>query len=143
MKTIVVGVDGSEHSIAALRWAVEEARLRQARVLAVYAWRPPHVSTAHEALHVLEVELDLGQEARELLKTIVAEAVPGTDVEIEQVVSEGSAASALLDAAEGADLLVVGSRGRGGFTGLLLGSVSQQVAQHARCPVVVVRPPVE
>jgi nucleotide-binding universal stress UspA family protein len=143
MKTIVVGVDGSDHSIAALRWGVEEARLRRARVLAVYAWRLPHVTTAHEALHVLEVDLDLGQEARELLKTIVAQAVPGTDVEIEQVVSEGSAAPALLAAAERADLLVVGSRGRGGFTGLLLGSVSQQVAQHARCPVVVVRPPVE
>ena len=139
MKTIVVGVDGSQHSVAALRWAVEEAGLRNARVLAVYAWRLPHVSTTHEALHVLKLEVDFERQAREFLESIIEEAVPHTKVEIEQVVPEESAASALIAAAERADLLVVGSRGHGGFTGLLLGSVSQQVAQHAPCPVVVVR----
>jgi nucleotide-binding universal stress UspA family protein len=139
MNTIIVGVDGSEHSIVALRWAVEEARLRNARVEVVYAWRLPHVSTMHEALHVLEIELDLEQEAREFLRTIVEEAVPDAQVQIEQTVREGPAASTLISAAEGAALLVVGSRGRGGFTGLLLGSVGQQVAQHAPCPVVIVR----
>jgi calcium-translocating P-type ATPase len=139
MNTIVVGVDGSRGSIAALQWAVEEAGLRNARVLAVYAWRLPHVSTTHQALHLLELERDFEQEARALLETVVEEAVPGTPVQVERIVAEGSAASALIAAAESADLLVVGSRGHGGFTGLLLGSVSQQVAEHAPCPVVVVR----
>ena len=140
MKTIVVGVDGSQHSADAVRWAVDEATLQGAKVVAVFAWHLPHVSTVHEALHVLDVDFE--QEAREFLETAVQEAVPDAEVEIEQVVTEDPAAAALIAAAEGAELLVVGSRGHGGFTGLLLGSVSQQVAQHAPCPVVVVRKPV-
>ena len=137
MKTIVVGVDGSQHSIDALRWAKDEAGLREARVVAVFAWHLPHVSTVHEAVHVLDVDFE--QQARKFLETTVEDALSHADVEVEQVVTEGPAAPALIAAAEGADLLVVGSRGHGGFKGLLLGSVSQQVAQHAPCPVVVVR----
>jgi nucleotide-binding universal stress UspA family protein len=80
--------------------------------------------------------------AEKFLKETVAEVVgEGSDVAIEEVTTEGPAAEVLVDAAEGADLLVVGSRGHGGFAGVMLGSVSQQCAQHASCPVVIVRSP--
>jgi len=81
------------------------------------------------------------EDASELLERVIAEvATEGDrDVEISRSVVEGSAASALVAAAESADLLVIGSRGLGGFRGLLLGSVSQQCAHHASCPVVIVR----
>ena len=137
MRTIVVGVDGSPCSLDALRWAVEEARGREARVVAVLAWTMPHVSTMHEALHVLDVDFE--QDARKSLDAAVGGAVSNAEVEIERVVTEGAAAAVLIEAARGAELLVVGSRGHGGFAGLLLGSVSQQVVAHAHCPVVVVR----
>jgi nucleotide-binding universal stress UspA family protein len=138
METIVVGVDGSDCSLSALRWAVQEARLRRAKIRAVHAWSFPHVSTFHEAAHV--IELPLADEAAAALDRAVAAAHPdGPDVEIEQVVVEGPAAAMLVEAARDASLLVVGSRGLGGFTGLLLGSVSQQCAQHAACPLVIIR----
>ena len=135
---IVVGVDGSDCSLDALRWAVDEARLRGARIVAVNAWSLPQVSTYSEAAHVAELSFE------EHARTALAEAVAGVDaagVEVERVVREGPAAAVLIDAARDASLLVVGSRGLGGFTGLLLGSVSQQCVQHAACPVVVVRAP--
>ena len=142
MKTIVVGVDGSEHSVNALRWAVDEARLRNAKLVAVHAWSLPHVSTTQEAMHLLDVDFEPFREgARKLLEVTVEEAVPEAEVEIAQIVCEGPPAAALIAAAEDAELLVVGSRGLDGFKGLLLGSVSQQVAHHAPCPVVVVRTP--
>ncbi len=140
MKTIVVGVDGSEHSVDALRWAVDEGRLRNAKVVAVHAWSLPHVSTTHQAIHLLDVDFEPFREgARKLLEVTVKQAALEAEVEIAQVVCEGPPAAALIAAAEDAELLVVGSRGVGGFKGLLLGSVSQQVAHHAPCPVVVVR----
>jgi nucleotide-binding universal stress UspA family protein len=84
-----------------------------------------------------EEEVDIG---RQLLRQTVAEAASGhPTVRVNEIVMEGGAARSLLEVADGADLLVVGSRGRGGFTGLLLGSVSQQCVHHATCPVVVVR----
>jgi nucleotide-binding universal stress UspA family protein len=142
MRKIVVGVDGSVQSLDALRWAVDEARRRGAGVEAVYAWSLPHVSTMHEALHVLDVDLGpMREAARTLLETAVEKAGPGRDVALVQLAVEGPASVALLAAAQDADLLVVGSRGLGGFKGLLLGSVGQQLAHHAPCPVVVVRPP--
>jgi nucleotide-binding universal stress UspA family protein len=137
METIVVGVDGSAYSLAALRWAIEEARLRGAKVRAVTAWSYPHVSTYHEAAHALK--LPLAEDAAAIFKHAVAEAAgddPG--VEIETEVMESGPASALVEAAKDASLLVVGSRGLGGFRGLLLGSVSQQCAQHSPCPLVIV-----
>jgi nucleotide-binding universal stress UspA family protein len=139
MKTIVVGVDGSQPSLHALRWAVDEARLRSAKVVAVLAWSLPAVSTTHEALHVLSVDFE--ETARGALGRSVQRVAPHVGVEIEELVSEGPAAAALLAVADDADMLVVGSRGLGGFKGLLLGSVSQQVTQHALCPVVVIRTP--
>jgi nucleotide-binding universal stress UspA family protein len=125
---IVVGVDGSGPSKAALRWAVEEARLRGARVRAVHAWW-------------IYPMFEPGADPTEAVRAFVTETLDGqTDVEVTPVAVQGEQASvALVDAAEDADLLVVGARGAGGFVGLLLGSVSQQCTHHARCPVVIVR----
>jgi nucleotide-binding universal stress UspA family protein len=92
---------------------------------------------------MMEGELDLGdyeEDAQKILDSTVDEVKNGGDVSIERKLVPGSAAGALVDEAKGAALLVVGSRGRGGFTGLLLGSVSQQAAQHAPCPVVIIPP---
>jgi len=140
MNKIVVGVDGSRCSQDALRWAVEEAARRGDKVVAVHAWDSPPVSTYHEAMRVIEIEEPLREAAAEVLEAAVAEVAPGPQsVPIERVVVKGPAAAALLALAQDAQLLVVGSRGLGGFKGLLLGSVSQQCAQHAPCPIVVVR----
>jgi nucleotide-binding universal stress UspA family protein len=140
MAQIVVGVDGSEESKLALRWALEEARLRDASVRAVYAWRDPYALTPGYGLPE-DFEFDaLREHAVERLDAVIAEvAGTTTDVEVDGVVAEGPAGSVLVQAAEGAELLVVGSRGHGGFVGLLLGSVSQQCVTHAPCPVLVVR----
>jgi nucleotide-binding universal stress UspA family protein len=141
--TIVVGVDGSDHSKAALTWAVEEAALRGARVRALHAWQvypALHPGTTITARDFDEVRA----QADSFVKDFVAEVVPDHDgVEIEAVAVQGqTVAPALIDAAADADLLVVGSRGLGGFRGLLLGSVSQQCVHHATCPVVVLPRPV-
>jgi nucleotide-binding universal stress UspA family protein len=136
---IVVGADGSEGGQAALRWALGEAELRGATVDAVLSLRvmPMMASPAVALVPDREEEVELG---RQLLGQTVADAASmHPTVRVNQVVMEGGAARALLEVAHGADLLVVGSRGRGGFTGLLLGSVSQQCVHHATCPVVVVR----
>jgi nucleotide-binding universal stress UspA family protein len=138
METIVVGVDGSECSVSALRWALAEARLRNARVRVVHAWSYPHVSTYHEAEHALKIPL--AQLGDEMLDRVLADvAADAKEIAVERAVVEGAAAEALLGEAADAALLVVGSRGVGGFASLLLGSVSQQCAHHAPCPVVIVR----
>jgi nucleotide-binding universal stress UspA family protein len=141
MATIVVGVDGSPGSKEALRFAVEEARLHKAKLKAVAAWTLTVVAAPIGLMPPIDEALipDLEAHAREVLDRTIAEVVgDGTEVEIEKVVLEGSSAHVLVDTAQGADLLVVGTRGHGGFTGLLLGSVSQQVTHHAPCPVIVV-----
>lgn len=136
--TIVVGVDGSDHSKAALRWAVKEAALRGARVRAVHAWQvypALHPGTTITARDFDEVRAQAGTFVEDFVKEVVPEQ---NGVEIEAAAVQGeSVAPALIDEAAGAELLVVGSRGLGGFRGLLLGSVSQQCVHHARCPVVV------
>jgi nucleotide-binding universal stress UspA family protein len=137
MAGILVGVDGSDESKTALRWAVEEARLRRTALRAVYAWSPPYVAATGLAIPLGTVE-EIQRDAEELLEAAFAEV--GTEgVEVERAAVRGGASRVLVEAAWGADLLVVGSRGYGGFKGLLLGSVSQQCAQHATCPVVIVR----
>lgn len=133
---IVAGVDGSAASRLALEWAVTEARLRGGQVRAVTAWEFPPVTVGMEGLiHNPDI---FPQAARRLqneaLKEVGSGAVPVTGD-----VVQGHPATVLLKAAEDADLLVVGSRGFGGFTGLLLGSVSTQVLHHSPCPVLVVR----
>jgi nucleotide-binding universal stress UspA family protein len=140
VSTIVVGVDGSESARAALRFALEEAGLRGATVRAVAAWHVP-VAAYGDAFMPPNPDLlsDLEPRARKELEGALAEAgEQAAGVEIEQVVREGPPARVLLDEADKADLLVVGSRGLGGFRGLLLGSVSQQCSHHAPCPVVIV-----
>lgn len=139
MQRIVVGIDGSPGSRAALRWAVEEAGLRQASVEAVrvWTWPIPYVGPGMAGLNPAMLEEGEAAMLAEVIDEVTA--ATGRDGgEIEPVLIEGPAAQRLLDHAKGADLLVVGSRGRGGFTGLLLGSVSQQVVHHASGPVVVV-----
>lgn len=139
MKTIVVGVDGSADSVRALRWAVAEAGLRDAEVLVLHAWTYPMVVGGYEALIPLPDSVDVVKEATERLERVVAAATGGeAPVKIRTEVRQGAAATVLIEASNGADLLVVGSRGMGGFRELLLGSVSHQCAHHARCPVVVV-----
>lgn len=135
---IVVGVDGSTGSQAALRFAIQEASLRQARVEAVLAWHWP----AMAAETALPAGIDPKGWAQSTLDDTLAtlSAGDGGDTDVEGRIVEGHAAAALLEAAKGAELLVVGSRGHGGFTGLLLGSVGQHVVSHAPCPVVVVPP---
>jgi nucleotide-binding universal stress UspA family protein len=140
MGLIVVGVDGSEESKEALRWAIREAELRQATLRAVHAWSYPALFTGG---FVPPDGLDwnlLRRDAEDALHAAVTE-VAGDHPHafIERVVVDGTPGRALVEAAKEADLLVVGSRGHGGFTGLLLGSVSQQCAQHASCAVVIVR----
>ncbi len=137
METIVVGVDGSDASVSALRWAFREAELRGAKVRVVHAWSYPVASTYHEASHVLK--LPFAEDAAGVLDKSIAAAAPDPTVEIEKTVVEGAAAQALVEAARDASLLVVGSRGLGGFSGLLLGSVSQQCAHHATCTLVIAR----
>lgn len=141
---IVVGFDGSGNSQNALGWAVDEARQRNGRILLVTAWSKPPLAWYPAVLETAAGEIaaeDSPQRIAETLqadalKTAAAEGVAATG----QVVHSDSPASAILDAAKDADLVVVGSRGHGGFPGLHLGSVSTQVINHAPCPVLVVRP---
>jgi nucleotide-binding universal stress UspA family protein len=147
---IVCGVDGSPASERALAWAADEARLRGVGLRVVHAWLVPLLEAMPEPFLVgvpappldqAEI-LDATRAAAEEALHAELERVLGESprVQVEALAVEGRAAERLVEAADGADLLVVGSRGRGGFKGLLLGSVSQQVAQHAPCPVVIVRP---
>lgn len=133
--TIVVGVDGSEASHAALAWAVDEARLRKASLHVVHSWTFPPVPT--EELLMKRIRPTLHDAAEQVVADALTE-VDTTGVEITREVADDLAARALLRASEGAELLVVGSRGMGGVAGALLGSVSQHCVHHARCPVVVV-----
>lgn len=139
MHTIVVGVDGSEGSLKALRFALEEAARRGAEVKAVSAWHIPgivyEVGWSAAPIDVAEFPTI----AEESLRTSLAAAgVNESAVKVTPVVRQGQAADVLCAEAIGADLLVVGSRGLGGFRGLLLGSVSNQCASHAPCPVVII-----
>lgn len=141
-----MGVDGSDGAAEALRWALGEARLRGADVRVVHARSVPLVLSipSADAFGVPEpagsmdqVRTALRKEADNVLEASL-KGVEADDVTIEGEVVEGKAAQVLIEAARNADLLVVGTRGLGGFTGLLLGSVSQQCTHHAPCPVVVV-----
>jgi nucleotide-binding universal stress UspA family protein len=136
---IVVGLDGSPGSLAALSWAAREARLRGATLEVVVAWKYPMPVLLFPAAPDPPSVKTLRTEAKELTEhalTKVADDVAGVD--IERRVVEGTPAEVLLGRLVEADLLVVGSRGLGGFRGLLLGSVSQQCVLHATRPVVVV-----
>jgi nucleotide-binding universal stress UspA family protein len=138
MERIVVGIDGSKTAGHALRWAVQEACLRGAALEVVHAWHVPYVggSLYNPAAFdpgMFEVAARATLDAACDGVDIAGLAQPPT-----RVLTSGGAASAILEAAKGADLVVMGSRGLGGFAGLLLGSVTHQVAHHASCPVVIV-----
>ncbi len=135
---IVVGVDGSEASIDALKWAARQASLTGSEVTAVLAWQYPHAAGGFP----ITAEVDWPANAQTVLRNAVTEAFGSEMDMIVREVVEGHPAKVLIDSSAEADLLVVGSRGHGGFVGMLLGSVSEHVAAHAHCPVLVVRHPV-
>ena len=142
MNVIVVGVDHSPDARAALLFAEEEARLRGATLRAVHAWQYGYIGSTGFEGWMPDVGGDLKEmqaAAAAALSASVRETLPKTDVEIEQRVVQGAPAGVLVNESRDADLLVVGSRGHGGFAQLLLGSVSQQCAHHSECPVVIVR----
>lgn len=134
---IVVGVDGSPGSEQAIEWATDQAMRSNAELVLVHAWFYPYVGAM---TGLSEVRDAMRLDAMRTLETAMAhvrDSVPG--IRCRSVISEESAAKAIIDAAIDGDLVVVGSRGRGGFRALLLGSVSRTVVQHAPCPVAVIR----
>jgi nucleotide-binding universal stress UspA family protein len=140
MSAVIVGVDGSPGSVAALKYAIEEARLRDAALTAVTAWSVP--ALAYEADWTgAELDPQTFEAAANSTLTNALSGVDTTGVEVNRIVREGQAADVLVLEAGENDLLVVGSRGLGGFRGLMLGSVSHQCTTHARCPVTVVPHP--
>jgi nucleotide-binding universal stress UspA family protein len=133
---IVVGVDDSGGARAALAWALDEARRHQARITLVHAF-------VLEVAWIDRADMarwsDLQRRAAETaLAQIVDDVSPPAGVEVDARVVEGNPVNVLIDASQDADLLVVGSRGRGGLAGVLLGSVSQRCVERAHCPVVVI-----
>jgi nucleotide-binding universal stress UspA family protein len=144
-RRIVAGIDGSRSSVSVLRWAIRQAGLTGATVDAVIAWHYPDLA-GFGGYGMAVGDIEPAFDFRESAEKIVADAIsstldPASDVPVRARVAQGHAAHVLLDASAGADLLVVGSRGHGGFADALLGSVSQHCVQHASCPVVVVRGP--
>jgi nucleotide-binding universal stress UspA family protein len=139
MAGIVVGIDGSEGSREALRFAAAEARLRNEHLRVVSAWHVPTAlyAGAGSGFVAPVEEEDLSRATRQAVEAELAE-VLGADADVDVIMREGNAAHVLIEESTDATLLVVGSRGHGGFTGLLIGSVGQQCAAHARCPVVIV-----
>jgi nucleotide-binding universal stress UspA family protein len=135
--TIVVGVDGSEASRDALRWAAQQAALTGAQLRVVMSW---YIPTSAYWLPMPE-DIDAEKATRDILDRTLHETLGDTPtISVSTVVAEGHPAPVLIDQSQDADLLVVGSRGHGEFTGMLLGSVSEHCVSHAGCPVVVVRP---
>jgi nucleotide-binding universal stress UspA family protein len=140
-RRIVVGVDGSEYSKTALRWAMTQARLTDATIDVVSAWQNLLISEYSFGWSPALYEGDSMATITEKVLTDTVADVAGQQhkpVEIGTRVVQGHPAQVLLEAAVGAELLVLGSRGHGTFAGILLGSVSQHCVQHAPCPVVVV-----
>ena len=143
MNGIVVGVDASEGSRRALEWAAKEAHLRAAPLTVVLAWQwstalYPDAGWATATTELIEDLEKIAEERLDDVCTAVAPALEG--LEVKRALVEGPPVSSLVEAAQGAELLVVGTRGHGGFAGLLLGSVSQQLAHHSPCPIVIVPP---
>jgi nucleotide-binding universal stress UspA family protein len=133
---IVVGIDGSPEATAALSWAINEARLRGVGLRVIHAF-PALISLVGTTAHEYWPQVAKEQEAMFDQVMAAAPAMDGLDVERSLV--HGNPAEVLVDASRGANLLVIGYRGRGGFRGMLLGSVSMHCVHQAHCPVVVVR----
>lgn len=142
IKLIIAGVDGSDSSRAALNWAYDEAAHHGASLTVVASWEPPTLpmSPPYGSLPEKGYETQPKASALAMLDELVAaleERMPAVDVRTS--IEEGSPAEVLIERSKECDLVVVGSRGHGGFAGMLLGSVSQHLVAHAHCPVVVVR----
>ncbi|MYQ45808.1 universal stress protein [Streptomyces sp. SID4985] len=134
---VVVGIDGSPSSYAALRWATRYAGLIGGTVEAVAVWELPGLYGW--SAPAVDMDVD-AEEARDRMRRELTEVLGGDAFDAVQMhLVHGNAPDVLLRAAEGAEALVVGSRGRGGFARALLGSVSQHLSHHASCPVVIVR----
>jgi nucleotide-binding universal stress UspA family protein len=142
INSILVGVDGSDHSRAALHWAYEEAAHHGASLTVVATWHPPALpmTPPYGSLPPDDYSNQPRMTALALLEQFTSELVPKSPVvDVRTSVEEGkNPAKVLIERSQEADLLVVGSRGHGGFAGMLLGSVSNHVVAHASCPVVVV-----
>ena len=145
---IVVGVDGSEPSHEALRWAAAEAALRGARIVAAHSWTfvpptpigEPGMIPMPATDYVGQLDAERNAAQAELDAALEEVFRDGTPDDLESKLLEGDAEDALVREAADAELLVVGSRGRSGLKSVLLGSVSRHVVSHAPCPVVVVKP---
>jgi len=142
---IVVGVDGSPSARTALQFALEEATRRSARVRAVIAYRPPGYWPVTSAMAVSPRSEPLAEAAQRIIDETVAEVIAASGraeqaVPVDVRVLLGNPARVLLEQAAGADLLVVGHRGLGGFASMTLGSVGLQCVLYAPCPVTIVRP---
>ena len=139
-KTIIVGVDGSRGSRKALTWAAAEAADHGAELVVVHVWErsllPPVGSGSVPSSGVADTSRSAADELVEIIKEELGDEPP---VLAQPVVKHGRPAEVLIEESAGANLLVVGTRGHGGFAGLVLGSVSQHVAAYAQCPVTVVR----
>ena len=142
-RRIVVGVEGSGYAREALIWAIEEAHHRGAVVEVVTCFSPTYVPAAPDLGYGPLDSFDLATEVEkmqsEVIEAALAAAKFGDEVEIRRSLKKGRPADTLMAAAAGATMLVVGNRGRGGFVGLRLGSVSQAIAHHSPCPLVIVR----
>jgi nucleotide-binding universal stress UspA family protein len=142
---IVVGVDDSEVAAAALRWALEEGALRQCTVEVVHSWAAPLSALPFGATFVIPVdEAEIDSTARASVDALVDAQLAEMETqppEVLRTILPGGPSVTLVDVAEGADLLVVGSHGRTGLRRIAMGSVAMAVVQHASCPVVVVRVP--
>jgi len=144
MASVVVGIDGTEASRQALRWAAEEAKLRDAALRVVHTWDRPYVvsgpypQTSGPRVDEEDTERGLAEEL--LDRELAATGVEATGVRIEPELVEGPPAKTLIDAAQHADLLVIGSDRRGRLAHEPLGRVGRECVQHAPCPVVIVRP---
>lgn len=140
---VLVGVDGSNLSTAAIGFAFEEASLRAVGLTALHAWQPPVVAGEEAFAPVAAQQQDLSElrdtQAALLTRSIEPWRTRYPHVDIRELTVQSTASHALIHESAGAELLVVGSRGRGGFAGLLLGSVSHAALHHARCPVAVAR----
>jgi nucleotide-binding universal stress UspA family protein len=139
-RTVVVGVDGSRSSRVALAWAANQAALLEAELVVVSAWEPTLLPPSGNPSVPHNDASDPGKRAADdLLDVIKQELGEDPAVRVQPVVKRGNAAEVLIEHSANADLVVVGTRGHGGFVGLVLGSVSQHVAAYARCPVTVAR----
>lgn len=144
-RKIVVGIEGSGGAKAALKWAIQEAKFRHATIVVATAFSPSWVPVSPDFTYIpvdnFNVEDEVGRMQEHIAQEVLEE-IGSEKADIKYVRKKGSPADTLIAIAEAedADMLVVGSRGRGGVRGLLLGSVSHQIAHHGSCPVVIVRP---